>query len=68
MKKNLFLIPFVLFFSCSSPKFAVNQYADEAKAAVASNASSKQVTDGESVLTASTKATPNLAIEEARAE
>ena len=68
MKKNLLLIPFILFFSCSSPKFAANQSADDAKVAGASNASSKQATDGESVLTASTKAIPNLAVEEARAE
>ncbi|MCE2996614.1 MAG: hypothetical protein ACK5RG_22000 [Cyclobacteriaceae bacterium] len=68
MKKILFLIPFILFFSCSAPKFAANQTTEDAIIAGASNASSKQATDGESVLTASTKATPSLAIEEARAE
>ncbi len=69
MKKNLLLIPFVLFFSCSAPKFAANSTAkDNATVAGSSNGSSKQETAGESVLTASTKATPSLAIEEARAE
>ncbi len=68
MKKNLFLVPFVLFFSCSAPKFAANQTTQDASIAGASNASSKQATDGESVLTASTKATPSLVVEEARAE
>lgn len=69
MKKNLFLIiPFVFFFSCSAPKFAAHQATKDAKVAGASNASSKQETSGESVLAASTKTTPNLAIEVSQAE
>lgn len=68
MKKNLFLIPLILFFSCSAPKFAANQTTQDVRLAGASSASSKKATDGESILTASTKATPNLTVEEARAE
>lgn len=70
MKKILFLIPFALFFSCSSPKFAAHRSTspDAAVLAGASSAGANQESAGESVLTASTKATPSLTIEEARAE
>ncbi|MFY8036778.1 MAG: hypothetical protein ACOVMQ_06405 [Cyclobacteriaceae bacterium] len=68
MKKNLLLIPVVLFFACSTPKFAAYQKSKEDAAVGASNATAKQEAAGESVLTASTKATPTLTIDEARAE
>jgi hypothetical protein len=70
MKKNLLLIPFLMFISCSAPKFAANRTTLDNDSVVAGSSSTnlkyQRAEEGEA--TASLKTVPFLTIEKAKTE
>ncbi len=70
MKKILFLIPFVVFISCSAPKFAANratqQNGSELAGSSSTNSTQQHAETGEA--TASLKIAPSLTIEQVKTE
>ncbi len=70
MKKIPLFVPLFLFLACTSPKFVSQTFnaQEQSSWSGASNSGARQVGAGESELTASTKSTPSLTMEEARAE